>query len=91
MAGASLLTILYVYRLAIRLVISFKAALPCGLFKLTRQTHLWERLSGDLIIETAKPESAGRHAPFETYDGLGAMLGRRRRTSFEGRKRPTKI
>jgi hypothetical protein len=42
-------------------------------------------LSGNLIIDTAKLESAGWRAPFETYDGLRAMI------STEGGERLLKV
>ena len=55
------------------------------LFKLTRKTHLWDRLSGNLIVETAKLESAGWRAPVDTYDGLRTMI------SIENDEGPSKV
>jgi nucleoside-diphosphate-sugar epimerase len=50
---------------------------------LTNRTYLWERVVGNMIVDTAKIESLGWHAAIETYDGLCAML---RRRAFEDRK-----
>ena len=41
---------------------------------LTGRRRLWERVSGDLIVDTTKLESLGWRPPIETYDGLCAML-----------------
>jgi UDP-glucose 4-epimerase len=44
------------------------------ILKLTRQAHLWDRVFGNLVVETAKLESFGWRAPVETYDGLRALV-----------------
>jgi UDP-glucose 4-epimerase len=41
---------------------------------LTSKRQLWERVAGDLVVDTTKLESLGWRAPMETYDGLRAML-----------------
>jgi nucleoside-diphosphate-sugar epimerase len=47
----------------------FKIAL-----KLTHQAHLWDRVFGNLVVDTAKLESFGWRAPVETYNGLRALV-----------------
>lgn len=44
------------------------------ILKLIRQTHLWDRVFGNLVVDTAKLESFGWRAPIETYDGLRALV-----------------
>src|SRR5262249_49116931 len=41
---------------------------------LTKQRRRWQRLCGELVIDTTKLESLGWRPPLETYDGLRAML-----------------
>jgi len=43
-------------------------------FKITNRMHLWDRLSGELIVDTTKLESLGWRPAVETYNGLRALL-----------------
>jgi nucleoside-diphosphate-sugar epimerase len=36
--------------------------------------HLWNRIGGDLVVDTNKLESAGWHAPVDVYGSLAATL-----------------
>ena len=52
--------------------------IPSKLFQLalllTNRKHIWERLGGELIVDTSKLQSLGWDPPVKTFDGLRAML-----------------
>jgi nucleoside-diphosphate-sugar epimerase len=45
------------------------AAMGCG--------PLWQRIGGELVVDTGKLEAAGWHPPVDTYSGLAQSLPRR--------------
>ena len=52
--------------------------IPPKLFQLalllTNRKHIWERLAGELVVDTSKLQSLGWHPPVKTFDGLRSML-----------------
>jgi hypothetical protein len=56
------------------LLVYFPRKVFQGVLALAQRIHTWERLAGELVVDTTKLQSLGWYPPTGTSEGLRSML-----------------